>query len=466
MPQAAASDTPVVFVLFGITGDLARRKILPALAALHEQKKLKKDFRIIGVSRSDISPEHLYAGLADSGAVRHALSHKQAQFLRERTTMVRVDPAAIDDYYALLSHIEQDASLLSSPSKRIYYLAVPGGAFCEVVSKLGESGHAKKLPAESADPIILVEKPFGLDVSSARLLIEAADRYFDESQVYRIDHYIAKETAQNIMAFRFQNPIFGSVWDSEHIESIDVKMFEQIGIEGRTDFYEPTGALRDIVQSHLLQLLAIVTMERPAEPTSASLHRSKLRLLRSILPVPSADASHVATRGQYASYRQEVDNPASYTETYAKLRLAIDSVQWRGCSLTLETGKAVADTYSEIVVTFAGRHGEKAKNILTFHLQPHEGISLQLQAKQPGLGSRLQAVTMDFDYQTAFRRNVPEAYERVLMDAVRGDQSLFASAEEVLVSWRIVEEVLSYWRHNTDGLVIYPNAAHPSEIVN
>lgn len=466
MPHAPRPDSSVTFVIFGISGDLARRKILPALATLCEQKKLKHDFRIVGVSRSELDADSLYTTLSDSRTVRHALTVKQARHLRERTVMVQVDPDSTDDYHNLLRHIEEVGTQLSSASKRLYYLAVPGGAFGGVVSKLGESGHARKLPGETAEPIILVEKPFGLNTSSAKQLIDAADRYFSESQIYRIDHYIAKETAQNILAFRFQNPIFDSVWDSKHIESISVKMYEQIGIEGRADFYESTGALRDIVQSHLLQLLALVTMERPAEPTSTSLHRSKLRLLRSILPVHAANAHRHAIRGQYASYRQEVDNPRSYTETYVKIQLSIDTVQWRGCTFTLETGKAMAETYTEIAVSFRGQSGEKTKNTLTFHLQPHEGISLQLQAKQPGLGTKLQTVVMDFDYQTAFRQTVPEAYERVLMDAIRGDQSLFASAEEVLASWHIVEGLLSHWQKHTDDLVIYSNASEPHEIVN
>ena len=252
--------------------------------------------------------------------------------------------------------------------------------------------------------------------------------------------------------------------NSQHIDSIRITAHEAIGIEGRTHFYEQTGALRDFLQSHLLQVLALVTMEQPGELTSEAIHRSKLRLLQSITPLNMHDLPAKARRGQYDSYRQEVSSTTSSTETFARLHLSIDNEQWRGTEIQLETGKALSHRDSQVTVHFRADNLSSGTNTLIFRLQPHEGISLNLQAKTPGLNNETETVDMEFNYARSFGESSAEAYERVIIDAVRGDQSLFASGEEVMTSWGIVEEVLRFWQSTGNDLVIYPSGSEPQSL--
>lgn len=448
-------NRPLLLVIFGITGDLSQRKLLPAIYHLLKRRELPEQFKIVGISRQEVPSSQVYDSLKER---IHGPDFDQAvaEELVRATTMVRMDLDNLEDYARLKEQLVAMSESLGAGVSRLYYLSIPAQAFVSVVHHLGETGHHEPQSIDGERPRLLVEKPFGYDVESAKMLVEAADEHFGEQQTFRIDHYLAKETAQNILTFRFKNPLFQSIWNRHYIASIRVIAYETIGIEKRAVFYEQTGALRDFLQSHLLQLLALITMEKPATFESLDIHKAKLRLLESIQTIEPDEVSSRAVRGQYDSYRAEVEKPESNVETFARLDLSIDNEQWRGVPIVIETGKAMHEKCSEIVVEFRCNDDAPGYNALHFRIQPREGISLDLQAKRPGLDKDMSTIEMDFDYEKAFHGQSGEAYERVIIDAVRGDQSLFASASEVLTSWRIVEHVLHGWASNGDGLVIYP----------
>ncbi|TAH33167.1 glucose-6-phosphate dehydrogenase [Candidatus Saccharibacteria bacterium] len=449
-----APQQPLVLVIFGITGDLSQRKLLPALYQLAKSGDLSPATHIIGISRRAVERATVYEQLPQFvGSDEY--EQASVDWLLDRTEMRQLNVGVQADYEALLQRIRAVEGELGHGASRLYYLSVPPQAMGAIVHHLGKAGHNQ--PLKGGDrPRLLVEKPFGYDYASAQELIKATSEHFHEDQIYRIDHYLAKETVQNMLTFRFQNPLFQSVWNGKHIDHISVTAHEKIGIEGRAVFYEQTGALRDLVQSHLLQLLAVATMDKPIELTSQAIHAQKLALLRDIRPVAAGDVLTHTVRGQYHGYREEVDNAMSNVETFVRLQLEIDNDMWRGVPIIVETGKALAEKLTEVEVCFRQADSTAdTRNKLRFRIQPTEGITLQLQAKQPGIANQTQVVDMDFDYARSFTHRPAEAYERVIVDAIRGDQTLFASSDEVLASWRILENVLAAWSHSGDGLVLY-----------
>lgn len=444
---------PLVLVIFGITGDLAQRKLLPALYQLLKAGNLPEQLHIIGVSRRDVTKDDVYARLR-SFVGEFSYADGVEKKLKNSTVMVQMDLGNADAYRELLEHLQTVENAYDKVN-RLYYLSIPAQAFTSVIKFMGQTGHNKSLKS-GEDPHLLIEKPFGYDLASAKQLVRDLGIYFDEGQIYRIDHYVAKETVQNILTFRFQNPLFESVWNREHIDHILIQGREQIDIEGRATFYEQTGALRDFVQNHLLQLLAIITMQRPPQLESDDIHANKLELLRAVEAITPGNVASVAVRGQYAGYRKEVNNPESNIETYARLELRIDNDQWRDVPVVLETGKALDAKLTEISVCFRQRNDvPKERNRLVFRIQPREGITLRLQTKQPGIQNITADADMDFDYAKSFNQRPAEAYERVIVDAVRGDQTLFASAAEVIRSWEIIEHVLQRWQRDGEGLLPY-----------
>jgi len=367
---------PLVLVIFGITGDLAQRKLLPALYHLQKQGDLPEKMKILGISRRKVEVSEVYAKLPAmlSGEVLDPLA---SSALQEKTEMAMMDLLSKDAYEALLEDIEGFENDLGQGAARLYYLSIPPQVFSPIIRLLGETGHNQPIPGQNDSPRLLVEKPFGYDFASADELIKTVDHHFNESQVYRIDHYMAKETVQNILTFRFQNPLFESVWNNQHISDIRVVAHEKIGIEGRATFYEQTGALRDLIQSHLLQLLAIVTMEKPVKLDSENIHNEKLKLLETVTAVAPDRVALQTLRGQYIGYREEVHNPSSNVETFARIGLSIDNERWRGVPITLETGKALAEKVTEVTVCFnRSTDPKRGDNQLVFRIQPREGITL------------------------------------------------------------------------------------------
>jgi glucose-6-phosphate 1-dehydrogenase len=446
---------PLTLAIFGITGDLAQRKLLPALYHLAQADELPEQFRIVGISRREVSLDDVYSQLRNF-VNDDSYDMNVEQLLKEHTEMRQMDLVNHGDYEALLQRLQEVEQELGPDGSRLYYLSIPSQAFMPIIRLLGETGHNAPLPGGGDAPRLLIEKPFGYDLASARELIEVLGEHFGEGQVYRIDHYVAKETVQNILTFRFYNPLFESIWNNKHIDRITVTAHEKLDIEGRANFYEQTGALRDLIQSHLLQLLAITTMERPDKLESEEIHERKQTLFDAIRPIPPNEVVDAAIRGQYEGYRTEVNNPDSLIETFASLQLWIDNDQWTGVPMILETGKALDEKCTEINICFRQPEdltGEQNK--LTFRIQPSEGITLKLQVKRPGIKTTTDGAEMDFDYARAFDVRPAEAYERVIVDAIRGDQTLFASSAEVIRSWEIIENVLQQWSRNGDGLQTY-----------
>jgi glucose-6-phosphate 1-dehydrogenase len=448
---------PAILVIFGITGDLAQRKLLPALYHLLKDKLLHEHTIILGISRREITSDEILREVKLCANEQDGVCDPAAlATMRERLQLMQLDMANGEAYGGLLERVNGIEEEHGMCMNRLYYLAIPPQVAGPVVNFLGEHGLNQSCPHNNAATRLLVEKPFGFDLHSAEELIESTTRHFSEEQLFRIDHYVAKETVQNILTFRFSNPIFESIWDNKHIARIAITAHEQIGIEGRAVFYEQTGALRDFIQSHLLQLLALVTMEKPAAMSSKEIHKAKLAALESTAG-PTPETVHAnAVRGQYDTYREEVHNPKSHTETYAAVRVHIDTDRWRGVPIVVRTGKALNAKTTEIAVEFKG-DGTDESNILTFYIQPNEGIELDLRVKKPGFEHDMQTAKMDFSYQRTFvgGHDHPDAYERVLVDAVRGDHTLFATGAEVLAAWRILQAVINAWCDSDADLHIY-----------
>jgi glucose-6-phosphate 1-dehydrogenase len=433
-----------VIVIFGITGDLSKRKLLPALYHLLSQELLPEDTKIVGISRRPLTPEELLSTVElcvlEKDNVCDPVGLKRVEAAIQT---YQLDPGKPEDFRRL-------SELLASfdghtKRKRLFYMSIPASAYPPIINNLAAAGLNEERNR------LLLEKPFGYDLTSAEKLIDVLSKDFHESQIYRIDHYLAKETAQNLLAFRLHNPIFIPLWNSEHIQHVHIRALETINIEGRKDFYERTGALRDFIQSHLMQLLSITMMDVPADMSSQAIHAAKQSFLEQLLPADPAQA----VRGQYDSYRQEVGKPDSNVETYASLRLRHGSERWQHTGIQLETGKAMDKKTTDIIVEFKTPH-ERRRNSLIFRIQPGEGISLDLVAKEPGFDDRMHHAALDFRYQETFKdKQHIDAYERVLMDAVRGDQSLFASDREVLATWRVLQPVIEAWAADGKGLMTY-----------
>jgi glucose-6-phosphate 1-dehydrogenase len=454
---------PAILVIFGITGDLSQRYLLPALYHLVKDGLLHEQTEIIGITRGDTSIEELFEKVELCvNEVDKVCDPAALKAMHDRTSMFKMDLDDPDGYSALLQRlngIEEDKGMCLN---RLYYLSIPPQAYLPVVRLMGERGLNQSCQHGKAESRLLVEKPFGFDLKSAEELIAETAKVFGEEQIFRIDHYMAKETVQNILTFRLKNPIFEALWSREHIASIDIIAKEKIGIEGRAAFYEPLGALRDFIQSHLLQILGIVTMDKPYDMDSDHIHQAKQAALNQIEPVPADKVHERAVRGQYRGYREEIHNTDSVTETFAAMTVFINSQRWQDVPVTLLTGKALDERKTEIIVTFHGSP-DTASNKLRFRIQPNEGIELDLVTKKPGFAYEVQTTAMDFSYQNDFQdHGHPNAYERVLVDAVRGDHTLFATGEEVLASWRVVQPVLDEWSKQADDLVIYePGTAGP-----
>jgi glucose-6-phosphate 1-dehydrogenase len=449
---------PAIIVIFGITGDLSTRYLLPALYHLFKDNLLHEKTEIIGVSRRDVSVDELLSKTELCVMEKDKVCDPETlKRMRGALSMFKMDLGKGEDYDKLLEHLNTTETKHGVCMNRLYYLSIPPGVYRPIVTLLGEHGLNASCQHGRASTRLLVEKPFGYDLPSARELITETGKQFGEEQIYRIDHYLAKETVQNILAFRLHNPIFESLWSHGCVASIEITAKEKIGIEDRAAFYETTGALRDFVQSHLLQLLAVTAMEEPQNLDSDSIHAARLKLLESVEPVPADKVSERAIRGQYEGYRSEVGNAGSTVETYAELQLFIQNDRWQGVPVTIRTGKALDEKSTTISLTFKHHEGKtQHPNVLTFAVQPREGIGINLFVKRPGFDNELQKVPMDFRYDRSFGSNGhPDAYERVLVDAVRGDRTLFATGDEVLASWHILEPVIETWAKNADGLQTY-----------
>lgn len=330
-------------------------------------------------------------------------------------------------------------------SNKLFHLAVAPSFYETILEHLSKSGLTIPCVGEEGWTRVLVEKPFGNNIETARKLDKRLGELFDEKQIFRIDHYLAKEALQNILAFRFSNTIFEPLWNSQHIEAVHIKLMEKSGIDGRGGFYDDVGALKDVGQNHILQMLALIAMEPPGKLDASSIRRQRAKLLAKIKPLNVKKLSEVAVRGQYEGYSGEKGvKRNSQTETYFRLETYIDSPRWKNVPFYLESGKAMSESKSEINIYF--KSDTENQNILTFRIQPDEGIKIKFFVKTPGFGMKVEPKTMKFKYSDspAFQE-LPDAYERVLYDAITGDQTLFTSTDEVLSAWKFITSVLDAW---------------------
>lgn len=474
-------DLPVAegcaLVIFGGTGDLTRKKLMPALYRLDRRGSLHSCFAILGVGRGDMD-DAAYRQEMRVAVEDRVQQWDEAAWTRfvERLHFMGADLADPAAYEALARRLEDLGIGEPRRSNHLFYLAVPPDLMVEIVRGLDAAG----LTAQGAGwTRVIVEKPFGTDLASAERLSQEIDRIFDEDQVYRIDHYLGKETVQNILAFRFANTLFEPVWNRNWIDYVEITAAESYGLEGRTGFYEGTGALRDVVANHLLQLLTLIAMEPPAAYDERSVREEKVQVLRSIPPMTRDDVAERAVRGQHGpgtvggepvpAYR-ELDGvgPGSTTETYAAVELAIRNWRWAGVPFYLRTGKRLAATVTEIAVhfqppphpLFETDGSAPAPNTIVLRLKPDEEIDLSFSAKTPGEGMKTSQVRMEFDYEEAFGVELPEAYETLLLDAMVGDPTHFTRGDEAIWQWRLMEPILAAWREEPAD---FPNYSAGSE---
>jgi glucose-6-phosphate 1-dehydrogenase len=449
--------TPTILVIFGITGDLSKRYLLPSLYHLVEQNLLDEHTEIIGITRGSLKIDELLSTIELCvNSVDKTCDPVAMKKLRDRIHTRHMDVTKPEEYDALLKELHDIEDKHGVHMNRLYYLSIPPSTAQPIITMLGEHGLNASCLHGAASTRLLIEKPFGFDLVSAQELIETTSRQFGEDQVFRIDHYLAKETVQNILAVRFNNPIFTPLWNSTYIDYIEVLANEKLDIEGRVNFYEQTGALRDLVQSHLLQVLALVTMDQPDELTSDKIHEQKSALMKLLQAVPPHKIHERVVRGQYDTYKTDVGNPHSTVETFVALQTFITNKQWSEVPLIVKTGKALTQKLSEVNVVFKPSAQSPHHNVLTFTLQPNESLKLSLRVKKPGFDNEIEPIEMEFKYKNAFGDSfTPTAYERVLMDAIRGDHTLFATASEIIESWRVVQPLLDAWAKSSEGLEIY-----------
>ena len=433
---------PHAVVIFGATGDLTRRKLLPAFYHLFMADLLPRQFAIVGSARHDLTDEefvhHARASVEEFGRMKDLSRWEEFAPMLAYAAGDLTEEGGCRKLSERLADVERDRE---TEGRRLFYCATPPQVYPGIVQRLGETGL-------SAEASLVLEKPFGRDLASARELNAILHEAFDESQIFRIDHYLGKETVQNILACRFANGMFEPIWNRRYVDNVQITVAEEIGIEGRGDFYDAIGTIRDMVQTHLLQVLTFVAMEPPVSFDPDRLRDEKVRVLRSVTPI---DPRRVV-RGQYAGYRGEPDvAPDSQTETYAAMQVEIDNWRWAGVPFNLRTGKALKRKATEVSLSF--RHvpynvfrGTDAtppgRDALVFRLQPDEGISLHLNIKRPGLGLELDRAELGFDYSRSFDSPLLEAYEYLLLEVMEGDHSLFTREDEVERAWEVLQPVL------------------------
>ncbi len=466
---------PGVMVIFGASGDLTARKLVPALYDLAAQRRLPLEFAVVGVSRTEMSHEEfrekLHKSLEEhrSGKVSDDVweSFSKGIFYLAGDSK---EPKAYDELKEFLRKLDSERG---TQGNRAFYLSTSPSLVPAIVQRLGEAGMNNG--EEGGWSRLVVEKPFGRDLESAQELNEEIRRYFDESQIYRIDHYLGKETVQNILALRFANGIFEPIWNQHYVDHVQITVAEDIGVGTRGAFYEEAGALRDIVQNHVMQILCLTAMEPPVAFDADSLREEKVKVLKAVRRIPEDDVEHYAVRGQYErgwvwgeeveGYREGKDVASdSVTETFVALKVFVDNWRWAGVPFYIRAGKRMPKKATEIAIQFRPTphtpfaHGDTQgldPNVLVVRVQPEEGISLKIGAKVPGQGFEVSSVNMDLLYGTAFLEEAPDAYQRLLLDLMLGDPTLFIRADEAEGAWDILAPVMQAWSEKKE-VSMYP----------
>ena len=466
---------PGAMVIFGASGDLTRRKLIPALYDLAAQRRLPMEFAVVGLSRSPMSHDEF------RGRLREALEEQRDgevsddvwESFSKGIFYLAGDSKKPETYEELRSFLGEIDEERGTQGNRMFYLSSSPSLFPTIVERLGEAGMNRGEGEGYAR--LVIEKPFGRDLESARELNSGIQRYFEERQIYRIDHYLGKETVQNILALRFANGIFEPIWNQNFVDHVQITVAEDIGVGTRGAFYEEAGALRDIVQNHLMQVLCLTAMEPPVAFDAESVREEKVKVLKAVRRMDEEEVKRFSVRGQYESgwvwgdevtgYREEEDvSPSSTTDTYVALRLFVDNWRWAGVPFYVRAGKRMPKKATEIAVQFnAAPHTPFARtgteglepNVLVIRVQPDEGVSLKIGAKVPGSRFEVRSVNMDLLYGSAFLEEAPDAYQRLLLDLMLGDPTLFIRADETEGAWSILEPVMKYWSESEE-IAFYP----------
>lgn len=460
-------------VIFGASGDLTKRKLIPALFDSFVQGLLPKDFAILGVSRTEFSDEefrkHLSEGIEKYSERKDIDKNKINEFIK--TTYYQVIDTAIPEEYAKVKEkickIDEDCK---TENNYLFYLSIPPKLYSVVVESLNKQGLTEE-KAKSGWRRVIVEKPFGYDLESAQKLNKSLLAILNESQIYRIDHYLGKETVQNMMVLRFANGIFEPLWNQKYIERIEITSSESIGVEDRGGYYDTSGALRDMVQNHMMQVLAMVSMEPPSVFEADSIRNETLKVFQSLKPIKKSEVKDQVIRGQYLTshvrgkelqgYREEKGvDPNSKTETFVALKLFIDNWRWGGTPFYIRSGKGLPTKVTEVVVTFKATPHKLFKNMqsnqLIIRVQPDEGMLLNFGMKMPGNGFEVKDVGMDFHYKDLSDIYIPSAYERLLLDCMSGDATLYTRGDAVEACWKFVMPILNDWQDPESKVYGYP----------
>jgi len=458
-------NIPTVFIIFGATGDLMAKKITPALFHLYKSGKFPHLFKIIAFSRRDLTideyQKHIRSILSNTKDRRIKVSEVES-FLKYFEYR-QGDFENVDAYNELASYLGRVDDEWKACSNKLFYLAVPPNNYQSIFEHLHASGLTLPCSPEEGWTRVIVEKPFGKDAHTAHELDELLGKLFKEEQIYRIDHYLGKDMMQNIISFRFSNDLFEKTWSKEHIDKIEIRLLEKIGVEGRGGFYDGIGALRDVGQNHALQMLALLTMKQPKDLTPENVRRARAKVLEDLIPLSMREATERTFRAQFKGYRDEEGvSKNSKTETYFKLIATLNSSQWEGVPIIIEAGKRIIES-KEIVVTF--KHTEPClcppgmhfKNKIVFSLSPREGISVEFWSKKPGLEYEMEKQRLSFLYRDERKRRAQyvEEYEKLLLDCILGNQLLFVSTDEVQAMWNFIDPIIDAWDKNAQPLHEY-----------
>lgn len=460
---------PSVIVLFGATGDLAAKKLLPALCRLAQEKHLSENTVLVGFARKELTSSEFRDLVATAGA--------DLEKFKERVFYQQGDFTDAERYQTLHTFLAELDEKFGTQGNRIYYLATHPHDFPKIIDHLKNS-HLIYGPNESKWSRVVLEKPFGTDLKSALQLQELISKNLHETQVFRVDHYLAKEGVQNLVAFRFQNPFFEPLWNKKYIDHVQITLSEEIGIESRGRFWEETGALRDLFQNHLMQLLTLVAMEPPASLDAASFHQEKMRLLKAIRPFSSEDLKNAIVHGQYgagiicgkevAGYIEEESvSKSSKVETFIAAKLFIDNERWEGVPFYIRGGKRLAKQGTEIAITFKGLPA-RDPNVLLIRIQPKAGIFFRTLTKVPGLvQNTIEPVVFGYTSEKYFGVSAPDAYEKLLYDVLQGNKTFFVQAEEQILAWQLLSPVLQEWQtQSSDSIPIYPAGSWGPQIAD
>ncbi|MDH6304410.1 glucose-6-phosphate 1-dehydrogenase [Parabacteroides sp. PF5-5] len=456
-----------LLVIFGASGDLTSRKLLPSLFELQLRNMLPEKFAILGAARTEYTDEEFRVlnrkHIID--AEGEGIDAKQLDLFLDKLYYLAFDSTTSSEYGKLKVRISELQQKIQLPDKIIYYLATPPLMYELIPQYLLENG-MNETPDPKGWHRLIVEKPFGTSLASAQHLSEHLRHIFDEKEVYRIDHYLGKETVQNILVLRFSNGIFEPLWNRNYIDSVEISASETLGVENRGKYYDGAGAMRDMIQNHLMQLMAFTAMESPAVFEPEPIRDEIVKVFRAIRSIPESEIDKQVIRAQYEGYRAEnAVAPESTTETWVGMKFFIDNWRWSGVPFYFYTGKKQAEKHSEITINFkstphqlfVGQCSGTSCNKLTIRVQPNEGISLRFGLKVPGAGFEVKQVSMDFNYSSLSNVKLPDAYERLLLDAMIGDSTLYTRSDALEASWKFIDPILNYWKKAGDNnLYTYP----------